>query len=293
VTAAHHPVEINPPEGFIVSANDRPPASDVPLGWFFSPADRAERMTALLRGHDRIACSDLAALQRDVMMPFALAVRDRLCAAAYDDPLLDALRGWDGAYDASSAGALAFELVLAYLIQALVQQERLALYSAVWHGRRLLARELEALPPERVNAAVRQACAAARPTFAQLGYWGEAHRLRLSHPLGAIPVIGRRFRFIDWPWPGSSDTVFKSAHGLVTGRHAVAYGTNARYVFDLSDPDGNRVVLLGGQDGHPGSPAFLDQAELFRRGEYVTVPLDPATARATFPHLTILEPARR
>jgi penicillin amidase len=118
------------------------------------------------------------------------------------------------------------------------------------------------------------------------------HRLRLAHPLGAIPAIGRRFRFIDWAWPGSSDTVFKSAHGPVTGRHAVAYGSNARYVFDLSDPEGNRLVLLGGQDGAPGSPAFLDQAELFRRGEYIKVPLDPATARATFPHMTMLEPAR-
>ena len=51
-------------------------------------------------------------------------------------------------------------------------------------------------------------------------------------------------------------------------------------------------MLLGGQDGVPGSPAFLDQTELFRRGEYITVPLDPAAARANFPHLTMLEPVR-
>jgi penicillin amidase len=169
--------------------------------------------------------------------------------------------------------------------------DRRALYGAVWHGRRLLAREIDALSSERLSDALRQAIAAARPAFARLRDWGEAHRLRLAHPLGAIPVLGRRYRFTDWPWPGSSDTVFKSAHGPVTGRHAVAYGSNARYLFDLSDLDGNRLVLLGGQDGHPCSPAFLDQAELFRRGEYVRVPLDPATARATFLHATILEPA--
>ena len=108
-----------------------------------------------------------------------------------------------------------------------------------------------------------------------------------------MPVIGRRYRYIDWPSPGSSDSVFKSAHGLVTGRHAVAYGSNARYLFDMSDPDGNHLVLLGGQDGVPGSAAFLDQAALFRRGEHVVVPLDPETARAKFPRVTILEPARR
>ena len=73
----------------------------------------------------------------------------------------------------------------------------------------------------------------------------------------------------------------------------MGYGSNARYLFDLSDPNGNHLVLLGGQDGVAGSAAFLDQAELFRRGEYVTVPLDPATARARFPYVTRLEPAPR
>jgi penicillin amidase len=196
-------------------------------------------------------------------------------------------------YDAHSPGALAFELVLAHLVMTVTPPDRRALYNTVWHGRRLLAREIGALPPGQLSAAVQQAFAASRPTFSRLRDWGEAHRLRLAHPLGALPAIGRRFRYVDWPWPGSSDTIFKSAHGLVTGRHAVAYGSNARYLFDMSDPDGNHLVLLGGQDGVPGSPAFLDQAELFRGGEYVTVPLDPATARAIFPHTTTLQPARR
>jgi penicillin amidase len=115
--------------------------------------------------------------------------------------------------------------------------------------------------------------------------------LRLAHPLGLVPVLGRRYRFLDWQWPGSNETVLKSAHGLVSGRHAVGYGSNARYIFDMSDPDANHLVLLGGQDGHPGSPAFLDQAELFRRGEYVALPLSPETARARFPHRTALRPA--
>jgi penicillin G amidase len=292
-TAAHHPVEVDPAQGFVVSANDRPPFSEVPLGWFFSPSDRAERMTALLRAQEQITFDNLAVLQRDVAMPFALALRDRICAAVTDDPLVEALRAWDGAYNPESPGALAFELVLGHLLPSVVPEDRLALYSAVWHGRRLLAREIDAVPPEQLSAAVRQAVTAAGAGFARLHDWGAAHRLRLSHPLGAMPLIGRQFRFVDWAWPGSSDTIFKSAHGLVTEQHAVAYGSNARYLFDLSDPDSNRLVLLGGQDGHPGSPAFLNQAKLFRCGEYVSVPLDPATARATFPHMTMLEPAPR
>jgi penicillin amidase len=267
------------------------------LGWFFSPNDRAERLTALLRDRAAIGFTDLAALQRDVAMPFALALRDRFGAAHGPppdaDPVFDAFAAWDGMYDPHSPGALAFELVLAHLVMTVTPPARRALYNTVWHGRGLLAREIDALPSEQLSAAVQQAFAAARPAFSRLRDWGEAHRLRLAHPLGALPAIGRWYRYVDWRWPGSSDTVFKSAHGLVTGQHPVAYGSNARYLFDMSDPDGNHLVLLGGQDGVPSSPAFLDQAELFRRGQYVTVPLNPETARATFPHSTTLEPARR
>jgi penicillin amidase len=65
----------------------------------------------------------------------------------------------------------------------------------------------------------------------------------------------------------------KTAHGPVRGRHNVLFGSNARHVFDLSDPDGNYFVLLGGQDGWIGSTTFLDQLPLWRSGSYVKVPL--------------------
>ena len=294
VSAADFPADRDPPRGFVVSANDRPPNSEIPVGWFFSPGERAERMTVLLRASERIGFAELAALQTDIAAPAALPLRDRLCAAVPQprgDLVFETMTAWDGRYDEDSAGALAFELVLARLTEAITPERLRAFYAAVWHGRNLIAPEIEALAPERLTGAMRAALADAGSAFRRIGGWGAAHRLRLAHPLGAIPLLGRRWRFLDWPWPGSNETVLKSAHGLVSGRHAAGYGSNARYVFDLSDPDANHLVLLGGQDGHPGSPAFLDQAELFRRGEYPTLPLDQDTARARFPHSTVLQPA--
>jgi penicillin amidase len=82
----------------------------------------------------------------------------------------------------------------------------------------------------------------------------------------------------------------KAAHNSVEGRHTVGYGTNARYIFDLSDPDANDIVLVGGQDGALGSTAFLDQVELFHRGQAMRVPLRRETARAVFPNRTRIDP---
>ncbi|HKS88168.1 MAG TPA: penicillin acylase family protein, partial [Stellaceae bacterium] len=292
--AGDFPADIDPPQGFVASANDRPPDGDVPIGWLFSPRDRVERLNALLWASERIGIDGLAALQRDAAAPAMLALRDRLCALldppSRHGPVYDALAGWDGAYEPESAGALALELVLAHLVSTTIPPHRRAIYGAVWHARKLLTEEIDRQPPPQLKASLETALAAARPALRRLRDWGGAHRLRLAHPLGALPLVGRRHCHIDWRWPGSNDTVLKSAHGLVWKRHAVSFGSNARYIFDLADPDANRLVILGGQDGAPGSAAFLDQAELFRRGEYLTVPIDPGAMAAQFRHRTVLEP---
>ncbi len=76
---------------------------------------------------------------------------------------------------------------------------------------------------------------------------------------------------------------------LVTGRHRVTFGACARHVLDLSDPDENGFVLLGGQDGWLGSATFADQVALWHAGETITVPLRPGPARV-WPHRIVLVP---
>jgi penicillin amidase len=292
--AADFPDRRDPPEGFIVSANDRPPMRDVPIGRLFASPERAERMAALLAARSRVGFADLAALQSDVVMASAARLRDRLCAGLVPPPgncpVFAALAGWDGRYETGSAGALAFELVTAHLIEHLVPPQVRAMLGAVRHGTDLLAEHLDNASPAQITAALQRALAEARPAFCRLGDWGGAHRLRLAHPLARFPGIGRFWRGIDWSWPGGNETLLKAAHPPVGGRCATRFGSNARYIFDLSDPDANRVVILGGQDGAPGSAAFLDQAELFRRGAYIELPLNPDTARVRFRYLTVVTP---
>ena len=108
------------------------------------------------------------------------------------------------------------------------------------------------------------------------------HRLMLRHPLAFLPVIGGRFAFADLPSAGSSETLMKTAHGLTSERHRVRYGSNSRHISDMTDPDRNLFVLLGGQDGWLNSATFLDQVPLWREGRYIELPLRPETVRARF-----------
>ena len=290
VTAEDLPAETDPPGGFAVTANDPPPQSEVPIGWMFGASDRAERLAELIAGKAPLGFEEIATILGDVAAPAMLPLRERLVAAMPEGNVRAALAGWDGTYAADSAGALAFELVVAQVAARILSPRRRALYGAAWRGRKMLAQDIAATAPDRLREIVAAAAEAAAPVLADLRDWRGAHRLRLSHPLGRAPVIARRYRFTDLGWPGSSETVMKAAHGPVTGRHAVSYGSNARYVFDLSDPNRNDLVILGGQDGALGSDAFLDQIELFGRGEFMCLPLDPHVAAAEFPYRSVLEP---
>src|SRR5262249_13002229 len=95
---------------------------------------------------------------------------------------------------------------------------------------------------------------------------------------------------VDMPAPGSSETLMKTAHPMTNRRHAAAYGSVARHISDLSDPDRNFFSLLGGQDGWLRSENFTDQVRLWQNGEYISLPLQPETVHATFPYRTLLQP---
>jgi penicillin amidase len=68
--------------------------------------------------------------------------------------------------------------------------------------------------------------------------------------------------------------------------HAAAY----RGVYDLADPDSSVFIVSTGQSGHPLSRHYDDLGELWRRGEYIPMSLDPALARAAAEGITRLEP---
>lgn len=300
VTARDLPSRHDPEEGFVASANDRPQAPmAVPVGFFFSPEERVDRLRAVLSANAAVQIEDLKTLHRDVAMPSAPALRDSLLAAidagcgSLSGPaavLVAALRDWDGTHPAESAGALAFELTLCHFLHRLHGEDGMAVYRASLQPWELMREDLERMPPDRIASAAADAVGLAAPTFAANRCWGDIHRLRLEHPLARLPLVGRRFVFADRPAGGSNETLMKTAHGLSAGRHNVTFGANARFIADMADPDANHVVLAAGQDGWPGSTTFTDQFELFQQGGYCPLPLQPETARALFPHATILQP---
>jgi penicillin amidase len=208
--------------------------------------------------------------------------------------LLTWLAAWDGNYRRESRGALAFETLVYSLSKRLYgpvfTQAENATYASVGRIKNLLEKDIVEMDQERLARRLRRALAAATKRFRRYDDWGDMHRLGLFHPLGALPVIGRRYRFFAGPTGGSGDTVMKTAHGSTNRRHHVRYGAAARHISDLSDMDENYFALLGGQDGWLASSTFGDLIPKWLERTYVRVPLRMETVRRSFAHRTVLSP---
>jgi penicillin amidase len=296
VTAAELPAVIDPPEGFTASANDPGLQGEVPTGWFYGDRDRIARLRELLGDGRVVTAGDLVQMQQDTERPSARRLRAvllRLAAAARRPEARRAhaiLGAWDAGYGRTSRGAVVAEVAACRIAEAMLDPaERSALESVDAVIDRALDR-LETLRAAEAARVAEEALVAGLRALDRHGDWGGFHRLRISHLLGNIPVLGRAYRYADLPADGGNGTLHKTAHGLTDRRHVVRYGAQARFVADLADLDASGVVLLGGQDGWFRSSTFLDQLPLWREGRLIDLPLRPETAFARAAGRVVLHP---
>ena len=99
------------------------------------------------------------------------------------------------------------------------------------------------------------------------------------------PSAGRRRTALAWffnrgpvPVVGDGTTVMRISHRRLDGFRAWEH-PSWRQVLDVGGWDNSSVVLPTGQSGHPLSPNYFDQNELWRAGQYR--PLAFSRARST------------
>ena len=303
LSPAQLPYVFNPRRGFLVSCNNVPVKMNPPIGYFFSAPDRFLRISALLSARSPVDLAYVRSIQRDVCSATDVELRDLLVKKIDEGKLHDeinkanasflpALRGWDGNYDTRSTGAVAFQLIFYHFANDYYPTLYEKPYSdALLRGAgRFALDDLKNGDAERIARCAKSSAIAAAGEFGQFKDWGEMHRLQIAHMFSSIPLIGRKYRFGDYPAAGSNETVWKTAAALTNQRNSTRFGSTARHISDLSDPDENYFLVLGGQDGWINSAASLDQVPMWMSGEYIKVPLRPDTVGRSFEHKTVMGP---
>lgn len=287
------PAAFDPRSGYLVSANNHPVLTEPPITAGGNSNDRVRRMSERIEAESPVSLDDLQAIQRDVYLASGLAAARALVAAAPDDASPDfvaLVADWDGRYDRASRGAPAYRRWAYELLEGPYVDRLGAELSAAWKGAVTVHDRISAdiesgwLTPDEIATTLERA--AARHDLQQT--WGDVHRLPLQHPLAVAPLIGRGWRFDELPGDGTLGTVRKTAGPFTPDRHRGFFGAQARHVSDLSDPDANWFVLLGGQDGWPGSENLIDQARLWEAGVSIRMPLRRASIEAEYPRVLLL-----
>ena len=121
--------------------------------------------------------------------------------------------------------------------------------------------------------------------------WGDAHQATHDHPvLGDVPGL-RYFVNIRQSTSGGDTTLLRGrTKGTGPNPYLNVHAGGYRGVYDFADPDSSVFIQATGQSGHPLSRFYDDLSELWRRGEYIPMSLDPELARAGAVGDTILTP---
>ncbi|MGR3342205.1 MAG: penicillin acylase family protein [Paracoccaceae bacterium] len=122
--------------------------------------------------------------------------------------------------------------------------------------------------------------------------WGDAHQATHDHEvLGDVPLL-KWLVNIRQSTSGGDNTLMRGrTAGTGPDPFRNVHGAGYRGVYDFADPDSSLFVITAGQSGHFLSPHYDDLGELWRRGEYIPMSLDPDLARAAAVGITRLQPA--
>jgi penicillin amidase len=289
-----YPSIYNPKPGFLVSSNNKPFDFKHPVGYFFSANDREAQLKIRLAEKDTLTLEDMKSIQLDVKMLSAERLNNLFLASVdsswenFEDlePMLTDLASWQGDYDKNlhapvAFQAIMFEFINSYFVEKYDEDFANTLFNYDQMNY-FLYDEFSALDMATRHKYLMPALDNALDAYEDYETWGEMHKLRLRHPIGFIPLIGRNYNFGEYPTSGSYSTIYKSAHPITNEEHFTTFGAQSRMISMMRDLDENYIVLVGGQDGWIDSPNAADQIEVWLNGEYIHLPMRPETVAKTF-----------
>lgn len=313
------PTEFDPADGVIVTANQAVVPKSYPYyltnDWDYGY--RSQQILDRIRAAGKLDANAMASIQLDTKNRNAELLVPYLLQIGIDDDFdkqgQDTLRGWDFTQPADSAPAAYFNIVWRNLL-ALTFHDQLP--EATWPdgGSRWfeVVRTLMSQPnsswwdntttPQRENRddILREALIDGRAEITtkmardpSQWQWGRLHKLTLTNQtLGksGIGLVDKLFNRGPWELGGGSSTVDATAWDAADG-YTVTATPSMRMVVDLSDFDKSRWINLTGVSGHAFTENYVDQTDLWARGETLPWAFTKGAVEATRQHtLTFTRP---
>jgi penicillin amidase len=268
------PRELNPPRGFIATANNNiQPKGYLPLMFKAAPTpfERIERLLQLIKPGGKYSLEDNARWQHDALSLRALADLTQFKGWTSSDPEIEAARAevaaWDGVYTRESRAAALYETWRAGAGEA-----------GRGRGGRGQTPVADETPPgrEQVETRLKSAVESLKRTQGadQAQWrWGRMHTRAFSHgfvPAFSLPTVERS---------GGAGTV-------------AADGASYREIFDVANWDRSLVINTPGQSGQPGSKFYGNLLPEWADNKYFNLAFSKEAVEKAAAHRLTLTPTR-
>lgn len=312
------PGAIDPPRGWLASANNRLVGNDYPYPVFgtWSSGYRALRIRQLLEeatrpsregGEGVIDQEQFRTIQYDTLSLRAVNCLEPLMAAIrasghpQAEELLRSLEGWDGHITADRVAPTLLNVFFAFWTLEVVGErfsgaigELLAKQAEGMASRLLAADSIGWFAPGRREAALQRAVTQTVNYLTErLGpevaswTWGRIHQLPMRHFLSGRGDLGVLLDQHGGPVDGDMVTVCNTGSGP---DFSALTGAGYRMIVDLA---ASGLWALDGQSqsGHPGSVHYHNQLESWRNGQYHFLSMERSHISASATERFVLRPS--
>ena len=307
------PRAYNPAKGWFASANqDNIPADypfrDHPLAFSFRDPYRYDRIAEVLAGQDQHNIADSIALMHDVVSIPAQQLQAMLPSSPSPEAAaaVGMLRTWNGHIDGDSGAAALFEIVWreieTRMRDAIVPPRARSLVTSLSPSVMLgflsqpdarFGDDPVAARDALFNDALISGWAKATRLMGAdpaAWRWATLHRVRIQHPLSAIPAIARAFPPIVGEGSGG-DAYTPMARWVSAAGWRATGGASYLMVCDVGKWDNSVMLSLPGQSAQPASPHYRDFYKPWIAAEMQPLLFDRRSIDAAATARTVLTPA--
>jgi len=325
---SENPKSINPPEGFIYSANNQPDTTSagVLFQGYYVPEDRAKRIKKLLSSNQKW---DLEALKKmindNVSEVSPLRTQEMIKElegeaitqkSALHKKAFETLKNWKGEHEINSTAPVIYYKMIFHILREGMQDELKEEYFMALLNKFFMRKSSYKLLKNKNsiwwdNISTKDKKESRKDIFIiafeksiedleeQLGsnieawQWKKVHTIEYNHPIGqAGGLMQMIFNVGPFGVSGGREVINNLYFNLnVEGEYKVESGPAMRILIDFADIENSLSVLPTGQSGNFMSRHYKDQAELYIKGEFRKQKMNKEDIEKTKASEIVLKPA--
>ncbi len=291
-----NPHAINPPWGFVYSANNQPDTVEGVLypGYYY-PRSRAGRIFELLSEEKQWTLDDMKKIDLDVVsrmhpdiaaeIGIILKESQKQEYAALSKILIE----WNGEHKATDIAPSVYYNMLTHIMNLSMEDELGAqAYKTImgtsvpknsyemfiknenspwWDN--VKTKDKRETRMDIVQQAAEKTLASLQRTSGTDWQWGKIHTLKHKHALGVVSLFDKFFSVGPFSVDGGSEVINNLHFKLdTTGYFPVDGGPALRKITDFADLNGGQSVSPTGQSGNVMSEFYKNQAEMYATGKW-------------------------